>query len=221
MVSSGSFGPFSEGFSIEAVWPRLLPNYTMPMVVTVGRVDVPTLEEVRSQIQHLDNFSKVASFREIRELPNILWEDEIIEKMIQGTYGEVSSIGVLVATNKRLVFVDKGLIYGVRVEDFAYDKITSMEYKKGLVLGQIMMYSAGNRAQITNCDKAQVQPFVEYVRARTSGRAAHASAPPPAEPVVSNDSDALSRLERLAALKERGILTDEEFSAQKRKILEM
>jgi hypothetical protein len=182
---------------------------------------VPTLEQVQEQIRQLDNFSKVASFREIRELPNILWEDEIIEKMIQGTYGSRSSIGVLVATNKRLCFVDKGLIYGVRVEDFAYDQITSMEYKTGLLLGEIIIYSAGNRTQIANCDKTQVQPFAEYVRARTSGRADHASVVQQDVSPAPGGDDAISRLERLAALKERGILTDEEFQSQKRKILEM
>jgi hypothetical protein len=114
--------------------------------------------------------------------------------------------------------VDKGLIYGVRVEDFAYDQITSMEYKTGLILGEIIMYSAGNRARITNCDKAQVQPFTEYVRARTSGRAEHASVPQGSDSRHPND-DTISRLERLAALKDRGVLTDEEFREQKRKIL--
>ncbi|MDP9475631.1 MAG: PH domain-containing protein [Actinomycetota bacterium] len=179
---------------------------------------MPTLEEVKAQIQQLDNFSKVASFREIRELPNILWEDEVIEKMIQGTYGSRSSIGVLVATNKRLCFVDKGLVYGVRVEDFAYDQITSMEYKTGLLLGRIIVYSAGNRAEIVNCEKAQVQAFTEYVRARTSGRTVHASAPQ--QSALPDSDDPISRLERLAGLKERGILTDAEFQAEKRKILE-
>lgn len=178
---------------------------------------MPTLEQIQEQIQQLDNYSKALSFREIRELPNILWEDEVVEKLLQGTYGSRSSIGVLVATNKRLCFVDKGLIYGVRVEDFAYDQITSMEYKTGLLLGEVIIYSAGNRTRIVNCDKVQVQPFVEYVRARTSGRAEHASVP---SQNTSLEEDMISRLERLADLKERGILTDEEFQTQKQKILE-
>ena len=41
---------------------------------------MPNLEQVQAQIKRLDNFTKVASFREIRELPNILWEDEIVKR---------------------------------------------------------------------------------------------------------------------------------------------
>lgn len=180
---------------------------------------MPTLEQVQEQIRQLDNYSKVISFREVRELPNTLWENEVVEKLIQGTYGSKGSVGVLVATNKRLCFVDKGLIYGVRVEDFAYDKITSMEYKTGLLLGEIIIYSAGDRARIQYCDKYQVQPFVEYVRARMSGHTDHASALQ-GNPAQTFDST-FSQLERLADLKERGILTEEEFQTQKRKILEV
>ena len=40
--------------------------------------------------------------------------------------------------------------------------------------------------------------------------------PPPAEPT---QDDVVSQLERLAALKDQGILTEEEFAAQKAKLL--
>lgn len=43
---------------------------------------MPIIEQVQKQIRQLDNYSKVISFREIRELPNILWEDEVVEKLI-------------------------------------------------------------------------------------------------------------------------------------------
>ena len=47
------------------------------------------------------------------------------------------------------------------------------------------------------------------------GAAGDAAGSPPADP----DDDTLGKLERLAALKASGILTDEEFAAQKRRIL--
>lgn len=44
--------------------------------------------------------------------------------------------------------------------------------------------------------------------------------PPPAAPAAASASeDMISQLERLAALKSQGILTDEEFAAQKARIL--
>jgi hypothetical protein len=43
--------------------------------------------------------------------------------------------------------------------------------------------------------------------------------PPPAAPPAAPAADPIEQLERLAKLKEQGILTDEEFAAEKAKIL--
>lgn len=152
--------------------------------------------------------------KEVKELPHILWEDEIIEKIIQGYYN--GGTGILVATNKRLIFIDKGLLYGLKVEDFAYDKITSIQYKTGLILGEITIYASGNNAVIQNIQKGIVKPFAEYIRARITSVSKHASEPKATPP---SQEDTISKLERLAALKNSGILSDREFEEQKSKIL--
>ena len=46
-----------------------------------------------------------------------------------------------------------------------------------------------------------------------------ASAPPPAAPAAAAPSDLVSQLKELAALKEQGVLTDEEFATQKARLL--
>jgi Short C-terminal domain/Domain of unknwon function (DUF3824) len=43
--------------------------------------------------------------------------------------------------------------------------------------------------------------------------------PPPEEPAAPAESDVLSQLQQLGQLKESGVLTEEEFAAQKAKIL--
>jgi len=61
---------------------------------------------------------------------------------------------------------------------------------------------------------AQQAPYAEQ------GQPVYAAAPAPsAEPAGSGGDDELVQLERLADLKERGVLTDEEFAEQKRRIL--
>lgn len=44
-------------------------------------------------------------------------------------------------------------------------------------------------------------------------------APPPTPPAPAGQDDTVSQLERLAKLKEQGVLNDEEFAAEKAKIL--
>jgi putative oligomerization/nucleic acid binding protein len=45
------------------------------------------------------------------------------------------------------------------------------------------------------------------------------AAPPPPPPAAAPVADPIEQLQKLAALKDQGILTDEEFAAQKAKIL--
>jgi hypothetical protein len=48
----------------------------------------------------------------------------------------------------------------------------------------------------------------------------YAQAPPPPPPAAAPSSDPVQRLSELAELRDRGVLTDEEFSAAKAKILQ-
>ena len=45
--------------------------------------------------------------------------------------------------------------------------------------------------------------------------------PPAAAPAAPSEDDAIAQIEKLGALKEKGLLTEEEFSAQKAKLLGM
>lgn len=173
---------------------------------------MPTLEQIQAQLKRIDGISHLLGRKEIKELPAILWEDEQVEHMVQGIYN--NGLGALFATNKRLLFVDKGMIFGIKVEDFPYDKITSIQYETGMLQGKLTIFASGNRAEITNCEKGLVRGFSEYVRARIS------SPQESKAPVTGSSSDdVISKLERLAKLKEQGILTDEEFQQQKAKLL--
>ena len=177
---------------------------------------MPTREEIISQIRNQSNMSKFLAKREVKELPSILWEDEIVENIVQGMYA--NNFGLLVATNKRLLFIDKGLIRLV-VEDFPYDKITSLQYETGLVQGRIIVFVSGNRAEIRNIEKAAVKNFTEFVRARVT-TIQDSAAPSSGSKVKSVDSDGMvEQLQKLAIMHKKGMLTDSEFMNAKKKLL--
>lgn len=181
---------------------------------------MPTLDEIRSQIAGLDGVSRLLGRKEIKELPKILWGDEQVERIVQGFYG--GGTGVLVATNKRLIFVDKGLLYGLKVEDFPYDKVSSIQYETGLMFGSITIYTSGNKAVIEHVEKQQARAFGEFARARTTARTRSAAFTGPAPHAASSNpagDDVVSRLERLAQLRDRGVLSEQEFAEQKQRIL--
>lgn len=185
---------------------------------------MPTLAEVKKQIGNIDGVSSLFGSREIKELPNILWEDEIIERIVQGTYR--NGAGVLVATNKRLMFINKGLIYGLQVEDFQYSNISSIEYSTGMILGKIRFYASGNRAEIENVEKKACRDFADYVRARTSPISEKATensvekvAPEFASKEESSKPNVADEIREFKKLMDEGIITEEDFNEKKKQLL--
>lgn len=170
-------------------------------------------EEIKIEIQNLklDNISTIFGRKELDELPQILAPTEKIDNIIQGTYN--NGQGILVSTNRRLLFVDKGLIYGLKVEDFPLDKISSIQYETGLLLAKVKVHTSGNIATIDNVHKESARKFAEFVRNKLSqpNESQNQNAP---------QIDILGQLEKLANLNKNGILTDEEFTEQKKKLLE-
>ena len=171
------------------------------------------LDSIKEEIKNL-NLSNTSSFfgrKEINELPNILAVDEKIDNIVQGTYN--NGMGILVSTNRRLVFIDKGLLYGLKVEDFPLDKITSIQYETGILMGKIKIHTSGNIAEIDNIEKASTRNFSEFVRNKLSQ---------PTKTTDTNNSqpDILTQIEKLGKLKDSGIITEDEFAEQKKKLLE-
>lgn len=173
---------------------------------------MPTKEEVLAKIKNLDGASKFLGKWEINELPKLLWEDEEIMRLSDGTYNQ--GLGLVVATNRRIIFINKGLL-SCQVEDFAYNKISSIQCNQGVILGTLIIYSAGNRACIDNMEKKAAQYFADYIRAKISQNEQNTI---PTQSKNGSD-DIVSQLERLAKLKEQGLLTDEEFAKQKARLL--
>lgn len=170
------------------------------------------LDEILSHIKTLqiDNVSQFLGRKEIKELPNILASSEMIDNIVQGIYN--GGFGLLVSTNRRLIFIDKGLLYGLKVEDFPLDKITSIQYETGLMFGEIKIHTSANIAKIEQVDKKIARNFAEFIRDKLSQ---------PKESVsIASQPDILGQIEKLAKLKESGILSEEEFVEQKRKLLE-
>lgn len=177
-------------------------------------------QDVVQMIGRLPLGGKFVGRREVKELPNILWDDEEVLDLVQGFYN--NGTGILVATQKRLLFVDKGLLGGLKVEDFPLDKISSLQYSTGMLLGEITVFTSGNKAIIKNVDKVQTRTFSEGVRARIESRSASvkASAPPPAATAGSaSNAGLIDELAKLGALKTQGLLSEDEFSAAKKRLL--
>ena len=124
------------------------------------------LKEIKHQISKMPitNANTFFARKEIKSLPDILMENEKLENIIVGNFS--SGTGVLICTNVRLMFVNKGFFFGLKVIDFPLKNISSIEYSTGMILGKIKIHMSGNTSQIEYCDKKSVSSFVNYVRSK-------------------------------------------------------
>ena len=88
------------------------------------------------------------------------------------------------------------------------------------VVGGMSKHSANKSQQAAEAQayEAQQQQAAMQAAADQAVANAQAAAPPPAAAPAAED-DTIAQLERLASLKQQGILTDAEFEAQKAKLL--
>ncbi len=170
------------------------------------------LNDLKSKIEKLN--PAVVNKREVKELLTILMDGEEIEKIDSGMLKNGTGFtgnGLLVATNNRLIFIDKPTLgFGIKMEDFPYDKISSVSVETGFLKGELKLICSGNTATINLVTGAKV--FSEFVRQKTSGKNNTQIQP-------QQDNDILSQIEKLADLKEKGILSEEEFSTKKSELL--
>lgn len=91
------------------------------------------------------------------------------------------------------------------------------QYKTGFISEEITIFWSGNKAEIKHAQDAK--SFTEYIRARLTPILESAAPKTGSAAPTTNADDLISKLERLAALKNQEILTAEEFLEQKAKIL--
>lgn len=122
-----------------------------------------SLSSIQSQLKALGASGFVLRRGEVKCLPKILHYDESIKAFIYGSH--VSGFGLMVATDKRLIFLNKMLI-DLTVDDVPYGVLQGVEYGTGLRYGSVKVFMPAKNFEFTYVKKAYVLPFVNYVQQR-------------------------------------------------------
>lgn len=99
---------------------------------------------------------------EAMELPNILLEDETIFECVNGIYE--GGFAMLVATDVRLLLIDKKPLNFLTVEDLRFDMINEIDYSHRL-LGAHISVSAGNKnLKFTSYNQTRLRKAIGHVQ---------------------------------------------------------
>ena len=152
--------------------------------------------------------------RELKNLAGHLHDHETVRFIAQGTYE--AKQGILVLTDLRLLFLFHGIISQAK-EDFPLRLISSVQTKSGLVTGELRVFVSGNSSSISGIVKSDLGPLADEIRLGMSAQDARLA---PAQPAgAAPTSDPFEALQKLAALRDAGVLDEAEFAAKKQEIL--
>ena len=147
--------------------------------------------------------------KEVKELPNIIGDDEIITYATSGVYD--GHTWLVVSTNKRIIFLDKGMIFGVNQIEVPLSKVNSIKYKKRFFLGEIEIWDGASMIRVTNILKRTLIPFVNAVN--DSIEEFEKLQKPLKESSVADE------LIKFKKLLDEGVITQEEFNKKKSELL--
>jgi pyruvate kinase len=129
--------------------------------------------------------------------------------------GSFTTPDTIFVTNKRIVIRDPSLL-GVRenIVSVSYDKITSIELEKGVFSSKVIIRAPGFADEIEAISKKAAEQIVQYVK--NSIDKIKIGSQRESFEVKESIADELLKL---ASLKEKGVLSDEEFLKMKKDLL--
>jgi hypothetical protein len=208
---------------------------------------MPSLQQIGREITAIKDRYIFFTEKEIRYLPNILGENEHILGVTSGFVNKATWLAV--CTNKRVLFINTGMIFGLHQVQMNLDRIQSIDSSHGLFFGRIRVWDGASSISIGLVLKRSVGPFVKTVQqamddykrhvaydllqnapAQKPAAAPTAQAPEPAAATTPAASSAsapdhnqamqlIAELERLSKLNQQGAITDEEFVIAKNALL--
>ena len=175
---------------------------------------MPSYIEVLKQLESIgiDDVTAYFGRKEIKELPSILFDNEVIEKLFSVSVN--SSNGILIATNLRLVIVDKKLLWGKEIFEIDYSIILSIQQKEKLLANRVTLYCQGFVYTLDVLENTFAE-FSKYLR----GKIGKSNTTNNQTINVYTDNDIITKLERLIALRDSGDLSEFQYKQQREILL--
>ncbi|MBP2615372.1 SHOCT domain-containing protein [Chryseobacterium jejuense] len=203
----------------------------LPMAVTEEPQNISKEEykrrkqKIKAELEKLNANLSVFTKGEIKELPSLIPEDEKILGITDAQFVNTLAAGILVATSKRMISVSKTMFGAAKINDYSNEMIRSVSFVTN-PRSPIIKLHLDERVVEFECfmDKEDAEKFYDIIRPIYNNPVQQPQQQ--TDPVNTNTTtnatlslEILEQLEKLGKLRENGILTDAEFTAQKKKLL--
>ena len=166
-----------------------------------------TLKDIQQMLSDC-GASIIGTKKEVKELTKIIKDNEIITYATSGWYD--GHTWLIVSTNKRIILLDKGMLFGVNQIEIPLGKVNAVKYKKGLFMGEVEIWDGASMFKVKNILKKTLIPFVNAVN-ETIGEFEKSQ--------KSSGSSVADEIIKLKKLMEEGVITRNEFEKKKNELL--
>lgn len=206
---------------------RTMVTFSHSFQLNVNKKEEPTrLDEIKDQIIALNAQLSIFANTEVNELANVLDNNEKLIAIAEGKYLYNNLEGILVSTERRVIFIDKKLLGSITEDEFPHHKIASAQHSYGLISSELKLFiKDGKKAEFKLYNRNAAKNFYESIQGYINRPQKSSEEKPEysqaAEATSKKDETVaiFEKLEKLGKLRETGILTNEEFEEQKKKLL--
>lgn len=170
-------------------------------------------EYVKEQLANIDSKKRRGVGKELHHLHEVINEGENILGHTRGFFD--GNTWLICVTDRRLIFLDKGMMAGMKQTDMPLSTIDAVNYQTKMAGGNLTVNAGGKENHIGKMKKADVKDIANLISEAVEMAKVGRSVAPAAAPASSN----MDELKKLAELKDAGVLSDEEFDKQKEKLL--
>lgn len=205
---------YSEKISASQVVDAL--NRGINLKDELGQTETARLDEIKKQFEDAGVSDLWGTKKEVSALPELLNDDETVK---YATSGLVDGNTVLmVCTDERIIFIDKGMVYGIKSTEIPLDMVNSVNYEKGMLMGSISIVNGAVKTEVKNVMKETAPKMIDAIKSarkefmHPSQNNSQSSSDKPAKSIT-------DQLHELKSLVDEGNLTQDEFNAKKKQLL--
>src|SRR5580700_10237166 len=118
-----------------------------------------SLSMVEEQLKQAGCHFRFFGRPEIRELPHILMDGEVIRHCVNGRYS--GGLAVLCVTDHRLLLVDRKLMF-LNLEDVRFDMIVELDYSSQIIDGTVHIVTPTRKLTFISWHQDRLRALLRY-----------------------------------------------------------
>jgi len=119
-------------------------------------------QSVEEQLKRLKFNQHAWGRSEVSELPNIIMPGEVIFECVNGMYE--GGFALLVATDARVLLIDKKPLNYLTVEDLRFDMINELDYSHRMIGAQISISAGSKNLKFKSYNQPRLRKLISHVQ---------------------------------------------------------